>query len=96
MIYITLYIALSWLPQNVVKMADKKNIVYGISAQEQLASNPAVKGGENAAWIQLFRMCQPFPEIWEFEYFRRLSVKYYWIPIVIQLRYESLCVVSSF
>ena len=29
-----------------------------------LASNPAAE--ENAAWIQLFRLSQQFPEIWDF------------------------------
>ena len=33
---------------------------------EGLASNLAAKG-ENVTWIQLLRLSQQFPEIWEFE-----------------------------
>ena len=37
-----------------------------------VGSNTAAE--ENAAWIQLFRLSQQFPEIWEFEYTNSVQI----------------------
>ena len=51
---------------------EMKPLILQMPAQLTLASNPAVK--ENAAWIQLFRLSQQFPEIWDFEYTNSIQI----------------------